>query len=366
MQIDRSNYEIWIIDWLDGNLNNSQVEQIKLFLNKNPDLMDEIEDLANISIKPSYKSFQNKGLLKKSTADIPLSQFEYLCVGYLENDLSEDQLIELKEIIDRDAGKKRTFELIQKSRLSPVTINYKHKNLLVKRTAAQKVIRLSIIGLSAAAAIALIFMTYLIIPRNLSDKTSTIAQNNPVDISLPKPVTEIVSDKITTEKDTVQTKKQRGKLLAVVQKGINEVSKQNITIPALVDSLVRNTDIHRIQLANVPAFEKIDLKRVSVNNTLIVYNSTFNVPYYDDGRSKIGKFIAKTIREKVLKEKTPKDSPLKAYEIAEAGVTGLNKLLGWQMALDEKKDENGELSSVYFSSKILKFNAPVKKTEPFQ
>ncbi|MGC1391224.1 MAG: hypothetical protein WA816_09315, partial [Bacteroidales bacterium] len=79
-----------------------------------------------------------------------------------------------------------------------------------------------------------------------------------------------------------------------------------------------------------------------------------------------GKFIARTFREKILKEKTAKDSPLKIYEIAEAGVAGLDKLLGWQMALDEKKDSNGELRSVYFSSKILKFNAPIKKSEPFQ
>ena len=47
-----------------------------------------------------------------------------------------------------------------------------------------------------------------------------------------------------------------------------------------------------------------------------------------------------------------------------AGVTGLNKLFGWQMALDKKNDENGQPKSVYFSSKILKFNAPVKKREP--
>jgi hypothetical protein len=65
-----------------------------------------------------------------------------------------------------------------------------------------------------------------------------------------------------------------------------------------------------------------------------------------------------------LKENTSKDSPLKGYEIAEAGVTGLNRLLGWEMALVEKNDENGELRSVYFSSKLLKFNAPVKKTDP--
>ena len=85
---------------------------------------------------------------------------------------------------------------------------------------------------------------------------------------------------------------------------------------------------------------------------------------YDEERSKLSRFIARTFRERILKEPSSADTPLKAYEIAEAGVTGLNKLLGWEMDLDERKDEKGELSSVYFNSKILKINAPVKKSEP--
>ncbi|TAL63168.1 MAG: hypothetical protein EPN88_12625, partial [Bacteroidetes bacterium] len=348
MKIDRSNYEIWIIDWLDGNLNNSQVEQIKLFLHENPDLSDEFDNLADITIKPFAGSFRNKGRLKKSAADIPVYQFEYLCVGYLEKDLPEDQVTELKEIINHDTEKRRDFELIQKSRLSPPAVNYIHKNLLVKRTATQKVIRLSIIGLSAAAAIALIFMIYTMIPRDSSDKINSTALNNQIDISLPEPITEIGSDKIITEKDNIQTKKQRGKLSAVIQKRVNEITAPNINIPQQVDSLVRNIHNPGIDPDKIPVYAEIAIKGISVNNTLIAYNSTFNIPVYDDGRSKIGKFIAKTIREKILKEKTPKDSPLKAYEIAEAGVTGLNKLFGWQMALDEKIDKNGELSSVYF------------------
>jgi hypothetical protein len=36
------------------------------------------------------------------------------------------------------------------------------------------------------------------------------------------------------------------------------------------------------------------------------------------------------------------------------------------MELDKKNNEKGEPKSVYFSSKILKFNAPVKKSEPLE
>jgi hypothetical protein len=86
---------------------------------------------------------------------------------------------------------------------------------------------------------------------------------------------------------------------------------------------------------------------------------------YDD-RSRIGKFIAQTFRDKILKEDTPEDTPLKGYEIAEAGIEGLNKLFGWEMALTRNNDENGDLKSLYFSSRTIKFNAPVKNNEQSQ
>ncbi|HAM10542.1 MAG TPA: hypothetical protein DCP74_09785 [Bacteroidales bacterium] len=76
-----------------------------------------------------------------------------------------------------------------------------------------------------------------------------------------------------------------------------------------------------------------------------------------------GRFVAKLFRDKILKEGTTDDSPIKGYEIAEAGVTGINKLFGWEMTFEKNNDENGELKSIYFSSKILKIQAPVNKSE---
>ena len=366
MQINRSNYEIWLIDWLDGNLTDHQVTQLRLFLYENPDLKEDFTELTALSLKPSLKSFPLKDHLKKTNADLPGSQFEYLCVAFLENDLSADQQTELKENIEQDPEKRRTFELIQKMRLAPADISYKHKSQLIKRTAGQKVIRLSVIGLSAAAAIALIIMTYSVIPRNLSDKIDNTAQSVVIDSSLLQPSVDVVSDRIITDKTPVLTKQKRENLFAGVQKKNSFTILPDPKVPMQNDSLHRNTDVPEIQLKKIPVSAEIDLKRGIVSNTLVASNSTFIVRSYDDERSNLSRFLAKTFRQKILKENTLKDSPLKAYEIAEAGVTGLNKLFGWEMALDKINDENGELRSVYFSSKILKFNAPVKKTEPVQ
>ncbi|HLN55662.1 MAG TPA: hypothetical protein VK207_06705, partial [Bacteroidales bacterium] len=79
-----------------------------------------------------------------------------------------------------------------------------------------------------------------------------------------------------------------------------------------------------------------------------------------DGRSNVGRFIARHFRSKILDEEVPSDAPLKGYEIAEAGIDGLNKLLGWEMALTERTDENGTVKSLNFNSRMLKFKTPVK------
>jgi|WetSurMetagenome_2_1015567.scaffolds.fasta_scaffold00585_12 hypothetical protein len=366
MQIDRSNYEIWIIDWLDGNLNIHQAEQLKLFLDANPDLRVEFDELSNVNIKPKGNPYPNKNQLKKETTDLPVSQFEYLSVGYFENDLSKDQEAELLEIIDKDSRKKSVFELIGKTRLSPVPLSYKHKNLLIKRTYTQKVIRLSVIGLSAAATIAIMFMVYQVIPKSPTDKIASVAQTIQVDSSKNRSREEVIPGNAIAIKETVQNKKQSRKMIAVTNINLNVPANQIPVISPTVDSMVRNSDNQIIQKANVPAVEKIILAAENSIENLVALHTTPVIAVEDDGRSKLNRFIAKTFRETFLKDKVTKDTPIKGYEIAEAGVTGLNKLFGWEMALDEKKNESGELSSVYFSSKILKFNAPVKKSEPLQ
>jgi hypothetical protein len=364
MKIDRSNYEIWLIDWLDGNLSEIQVGEIKLFLDNNPDLRDEFGEQTSFRLKPSDRSFLNKNHLKKSSSNLSSSQFEYLSVAYLENDLSSSQQAELKESTDMDSEKKKTFELIQKIRLTPAASGFKYKKKLIKRTLAMKVIRLSVIGLSAAASIALLIMIYFTIARDLPDEIINTAQNTVADSSLVQPpVNKVQGRIIADEKPAIPGQKSKNPL-PEMRKNNPVITQTESTGTMSNDSLFRNNPDHGIPPAKIPVFAEIQLNGGIVNNTLVAYNSVFKIPAYDDERSNFSRFIAKTFREKILRENTSADSPLKGYEIAEAGVTGLNKLFGWEMALSKNNDENGALNSVYFSSKFLKFNAPVKKTVP--
>ena len=109
MKPDRSNYEIWFTDWLDGNLSEEQVRDLKLFLKENPDLEEELNGLAMVSLIPPDLTFSGKKRLEQSPESLSESQFEQLCIASLENDLTPGQKAELDEIISRNESEKKEF-----------------------------------------------------------------------------------------------------------------------------------------------------------------------------------------------------------------------------------------------------------------
>jgi hypothetical protein len=356
MQIDRSNYEIWVIDWLDGKLDEVQRGRLIQFFAENPDLKEESEDLGILKIQPSEKGYGKKKTLIKSPANITESQFGFLCAAYLENDLSAEQIKELKEAIAADTERARSFELFMKMKLVPLNVTYNGKNRLKRKTLPQKAIRLSLIGLSAAAIITFAVLTFVSRQQppltTGSQKIAVAASQNKITTATPLAGLSESDKKIsgTGKSASKPGKKVAHDEKAIVNQDVNEVSQ---------------AEHQPVVIEKVQVSQKIELESELPSGKLIACNIA-PVPeeiIQESARSKVGKFFVKTFREKILREEVPVDTPIKAFEIAEAGVSGLNKILGWQMALDEKTDESGNPKSVYFSSKILKFNAPVKKSE---
>jgi hypothetical protein len=275
------------------------------------------------------------------------------------------------EAVKQDPEKKKSFEVIRKIRLTPASLYFSRKKILYKLTPVQKTIRWSIIFISSAAAVALMIMTRTFIPVNNSDesneRTALISSQNIVpDNNSQLPTVNNLTQNKTGEKTIDIPEKTRSNTITTIQKNTTDPPDLKSPVPAQKDSISVIPDNSVAVPEKIQIKTQIDLFGKRIDNDLVATNFTIPSPVFEEEQSKLSRFIAKTFREKILKENTVKDSPLKGYEIAEAGMTGLNKFFGWKMALDEKKDENGELKSVYFSSKLLKFNAPVKKPEPLQ
>jgi hypothetical protein len=361
MKPDRSNYEIWLIDWLDGNLDEERTQQLMAFLDENPDLKEEAESLSVTRLEPERNGAMLKNRLKKTPSQLPLSQVEYLSIAYLENDLSNEQIKDLKENISVNSESRELFDIIQKTRLKPPDFRFINKKRLLKNTPAERILRLSVIGLSAAATITVLIISFILMPKLHTGRNEVVAVNSAIDtITIPQGIVLTVKSRNISKQEisdqTTGLKISIPKLTEVTGQPLAFVRQDSPELPE------RNPELLK---SHIPSLSGAEINYVMPGTSLIASNIKTREPlYYDSERSRLGRFIASAFREKILKDKTYNDDPLKPYEIAEAGIEGLNKLLGWEMALVKTSDEEGELKSYYFSSKVLKFNAPVKKSNP--
>jgi len=362
MKPDRSNYEIWLIDWLDGNLDEIRTEQLMIFLDENPDLKDEADSLLLTRLDPDKNISTIKSGLIKTPSDLPLSQVEYLSIAYLENDLSEEQIRELQENISLNPGTRKLFNTIQKTKLTPPEYSYGNKEGLYRKTTLQAIYRFSRIGLSAAAAITILLVIFLDFPRSLMTRQETLTSGGSYDTIL------IQAGKVITVKEEID-------LTALIpaekespeniMPEVTEMIDQPTAFLSSSESALLPDRYNEFSITAVPVFTRSDINDKITYPSLVASNIVTREPtYYDQQRGRVRKFIAGTFRERILKEEVFNDAPLQPHEIAGAGIEGLNKLLGWQMALVTENDEEGELKSFQFSSGILKLNAPVKKTGP--
>jgi len=362
MKPDRSNYEIWIIDWLDGKLDESATGLLMAFLGENPDLRKEADSLLHSLITSGNAIYPDKEDLKKNISEFPLSQVEYLSVAYLENEISPEQMSDLEQALQLDQKNRIAFDNIQRIKLTPPPVSFKNKNDLKKQTTVSRVFRLASVWMSAAAVIALLIYSSVLIQRYYSsrnDQSEQIIASGPVPES-PFIVRTMTFTAPPEEPLNILNKTEMDVLTQTHSE--NEIIQSALTVFADTSVIAERPVVEGIQ--GITVFPVPGITTELPLLLLAGSNNNYHVPdFYEEDRSRISRFLARNFREKILKEPVVNDSPLKSYEIAEAGIEGINKLLGWEMALVKNNGEGGELKSVYFSSRLLKFNAPVKKIE---
>lgn len=363
MKIDRSDYEIWFIDFLDGNLNEEQVQQLEKFLILNPDLREELEDLRREKIEPPEVFFEPKRSLFRKTSQLTDDQFDLLCAAYIEKDLDNETLKEFETIVSGDPVRMRTLELFRKTRLNPPYIKFKEKGKLIRLTTLQKTMRIAAYSLGAAASVAM--LVFLVNTssneRNINTESLSLANEGNEVIELQTPA------KLAENQEIIPDGNKKSLSSANKTSTVNKITAAASENPDAGNiiaafSAAKNEEYNIIR-ADIPAALNIQGIAPELNLNEDLVKNSFSLAVIEPDENTVAGFVAKTFRKKILGEEKADDSPIKGYEIAEAGVNGINKLFGWQMALEKNSNEKGEIRSVSFSSKLLKVQAPVNRHE---
>ena len=363
MKPNRSNYEIWFIDWLDGKLTGPETDLLKSFLEENQDLKEELKDLELITLAPPESDFGFKEDLFRTTGDLSDSQFDYLCISNLEKDITPDQKTELDELISRDEDRKKRFEQYQKLRLKPSNEEFKRKSSVKRLTIAQRYTRLAFIGLSTAAAILLLVISVFSARKSKNIPENSIVQNVIIDTIYLQPHSPVLR-----VEETSSVAEPKVNLTVLTAEKINTA---NIALQKTTDSVNIQGQVSAVNeperyepLAMVMVSTPSELTVSGSQNSFLIrtYRPRYVPDFLEDNRSNVDRFVARFFHKQIMRDTIMPERPVERFELASAGITGINKLLGWEMALHKNTDDKGEVKSYVFTSSLLKFNAPVKRT----
>lgn len=175
-EINRNNYEEYMLDYLEGELSAAENCIVEAFLEEHPDIKEEIEGLGSLNLDPDTSEYPDKLSLKKNlitiVGEINEDNYEDFFVAHYEKQLSKREERILKHFLKENKCLQEEFKLFQNTYYKAETIHYPRKKELKKT----KTVYLSIVtSVSAAAACLLLFFNIL-----SDSSTLSIEQNIPL------------------------------------------------------------------------------------------------------------------------------------------------------------------------------------------
>jgi len=358
MIINRQNYQIWITDYYDGQIDDFQTEVLMDFLDRNPDLMSEFEDYTDLFLRPDNKvTFRTTNLLR-TPEELTNEQVEHFAIALGEDDLNDEQKQEITELKKTDPRFREYISVYEKIRLKPDNVFYPDKSSLLKIPGRRRVIRIIVNTVSIAASIAIITGLFIIFNQQVEE-----------------PVNDYMVQDTPIMQESVQKGTEKTPLLDLTDempRYMTTKTQKNVSEPVIVREIQKSEPLTQqartlIQIPPIAAKKNI---RLDQNQTeyLLAETGPYQVSLPDDIISEthlsVREFLTYQFRKQILHDEDPDIDNLKAWEIADAGIKGANLLLGWNMELEALKNEEGQLENISFTSELIKFDHKTKKNNP--
>jgi hypothetical protein len=161
MAIHKHNYEIYFIDYHEGNLLPGREEELMAFLEANPDLKKEFDEyFAEPLLADPNIIFRNKKSLKKEESIPEFSKYDQMAIAYLEGDLSADDKLRADSMLDEDDNFQELHEHYLRTRsIADYSITYPDKTELKKKSNVAFLLPQYLRYAAAAAIVILIGIT---------------------------------------------------------------------------------------------------------------------------------------------------------------------------------------------------------------
>ncbi len=410
MKINKQNYEIFFIDYLDNNLSKIKLKELNEFLEKNPELSNELNELKNFNLKDLSEEnivFEEKNILKKNyiseDKEISKEDFENLCVANLENDITKTLKNELKNHINNDVNKKKEFLLFQKIKFIPnKKIIFNGKNEL-KKIFSYANGRYIFMTISSIAAIFLIFFSlYLDFVRNEKINNLMVFEKIPCkNITFKFPEMKLKKNDVFFQKKIlleihINEEMEKDTLIEIFAKNENIKNNEEVFIEIHVNEKIEEDSLIEIFVNNENiknnlfeiVFDDKENKLSNLDSNLMVLNEKKNsnknnnndedLAYFSQkgnypnpikkkknkneiynektikNEYSLKEFVSEKILEKLKIDSLNKDKKIVFWKIADNFINGINNLTDSELVLERTKKDNGKIS-IHFKSSFIEY-----------
>lgn len=342
MQINRLNYEHYLIDYLEGKLSKQDEKAIKLFLSNNPDIAEELQRLAQTeSVLEDSNPVMNKRMLYKSFHDIAVidgSNVEEFCIAYHEGDLDDSSRKRLVNFIDENAKFKPLFEFYGKIQFqADNTIRYLAKNRLkkVQVFTLHKILYTVTAGVAAAAAVILLWVTITYQSKvNSSDQIIVDAKKS-------------IASKSQNQKHTEKSK---------TPVNINPVVKNNEVTTSTTFIQLAKIDSSTTKQPDKIVLASLDLRPLQLENEIPLPDTDIKISKFESGQPKIietQEYQEKTAKKKRFTLFPPRNEIL--YSAVNFSVKGFNTLTENELAIHASQNDKGKFTAIEIDGENFEF-----------
>jgi len=294
------------------------------------------------------------GLFRRAE-EITDDQFALLAAEWAEGDSGADSISEIETIFAASPEKRALAEDFKRVRLVPGNEKWPGREAMIKTLPHSFYHNRIIYAVLASAAVLLAFLT-------LSPLLRYTTQSDPAK----RPQVNITAAAILPEATIAAAAviPARNQVPATVTRTVTVIQQKGTPVAA-AEKLQADAGIQ-------PRIQPLDFRNDPESVRLIAGISTAELttvermPVQTDIRSLQGEarevnWIMRGITA-LSGIVTGKDKPVDGYMIAGACVKGVNSVLGWDMDLERVLSDEGNPLAVNFSSSLLSFSAPVKKS----
>ncbi len=356
MMITSENYEIFVLDYLEGKLEPELNLAFLVFLDGNPEIREEIESFEMVKLVSADAEYPDKESLKRVSGDLlnEIPVFEKSCIAHLEKDQTDLEFIEFREELFLDPEKQKVYEEFGKTILKPGTVSFDSKNALKKLVPERRTKRF-LIWYAAASVILLFLLTNPFKNSIQQDKGMLASENAEIVVEL-SPVSRGEGTSLSEAKH-VQSYTSVEEISPAGQFESKDKSIADYPVSEMQNSIIEV----KHEQNNIIALQSLGgtLPAGKVNN-LSLKAPLIYIPVYLDAKDMetLEALTLDDFKIKIIQEpKEEKKAVSFLLALFSSGVKGLNKATGSNIEMETSLNEYGKLTAFAFNSNNLKIRS---------